>query len=255
MRSCLYVGRLRHERTAPHVNVFTYPVFSFLLDLDEVDDLVRSGLLAHNRRGLVELRDSDHLGGAAGLRAGVERFCAEQGVDVRGTRIELLTQLRVLGYVFNPVSFYWCRDSSDALVCVVAEVHNTFGERHCYLLRPDAPDARGRVRMSADKAFHVSPFMDLEGVYRFEVDARPGQIASVRIDEEREGSRFFQAVLAVNRVELDGRSLARMLARHPLMTFQVSALIRLQALVLFVKRVPFHRKPAFEPGRGSIAAR
>jgi DUF1365 family protein len=249
----MYVGRLRHERSVPEPNGFTYPVYSFLLDLDEIDELVGRGLFRHNRRGLLELRDSDHMGGAAGLRAGVEDFCATQGLDVRGTRIELLTQLRLFGYVFNPVSFYWCRDADGTLRCVVAEVHNTFGERHPYLLVPDAaPDGAGRVHMAADKAFHVSPFMDLEGRYQFEFDADPGTLVSVRIDEERGGTRFFQAVLAARRVELDGRSLARVLARRPFMTFQVSALIRLQALHLLAKRVPYHRKPSYVAGRGSV---
>jgi DUF1365 family protein len=255
MRSCLYVGRLRHERSVPERNGFTYPVYSFLLDLDEIDELVGRGLFQHNQRGLVELRDTDHLGGASGLRAGVEEFCAGEGLDVTGTRIEVLTQLRLFGYVFNPVSFYWCRDAAAALRCVVAEVHNTFGERHCYLLVPDAsPDAGGRVQMAADKAFHVSPFMGLEGRYLFEFDAEPGDLVSVRIDEERDGVPFFQAVLAARRVELDGRSLARVLARRPLMTFQVSALIRLQALRLAAKGARYHRKPPYVPGRGSVAA-
>jgi DUF1365 family protein len=255
MRSCLYVGRLRHERTTPERNGFTYPVYSFLLDLDEIDELSGRGLFQHNRRGLVELRDTDHLGGADGLRAGVEEFCAGKGLDVRGSQIEVLTQLRLFGYVFNPVSFYWCRDAAGVLRCVVAEVHNTFGERHCYLLVPDAsPDAGGRVHMAAEKAFHVSPFMGLEGRYLFEFDAEPGDLVSVRIDEEREGERFFQAVLAARRVELDGRSLARVLARRPLMTFQVSALIRLQALRLAAKGVRYRRKPAFVPGQGSVAS-
>ncbi|MEO9177225.1 MAG: DUF1365 domain-containing protein [Gaiellales bacterium] len=253
MRSCLYVGRLRHERSAPRRNAFSYPVFSFLLDLDEVDGLVERGLFAHNRRGLVELRDSDHFDGPGGLRAGVEAFCATHGLDARGLRIEVLTQLRLFGYVFNPVSFYWCRDAAGVLVCVVAEVHNTFGERHSYLLRPEAPpDPDGRVHMSADKAFHVSPFMGLEGRYLFELDAEPAGLMCVRIDEERRGERFFQAVLAAHRVELDRGSLARTLARRPLQTVQVSALIRLQALHLMAKRVPFQRKPPFEAGRGSV---
>ena len=189
MRSCLYVGRLRHERAVPVRNGFTYPVYSFLLDLDEIDELVARGLFRHNRRGLVELRDVDHLGGAAGLRAGVEEFCAEQGVDVRGTRIEVLTQLRLFGYVFNPVSFYWCRDAAGALRCVVAEVHNTFGERHCYLLVPDAaPGADGRVRMAADKAFHVSPFMDLERPLPVRARRRAGR-ADVGADRRGAGRR------------------------------------------------------------------
>lgn len=255
MRSCLYVGRLRHERSQPTVNSFTYPVFLFLLDLDEIDGLVGRGLFTHNRRGLVELRDTDHFGGAVGLRAGVETFCAGQGVDVRDTRIEVLTQLRLFGYVFNPVSFFWCREADGALRCVVAEVHNTFGERHAYLLVPDAtPDADGRVQMAADKVFHVSPFMSLEGRYLFGFDREPGELMSVRIDEERDGTRFFQAVLAARRVELDRHSLVRVLARRPLMTFQVSVLIRLQALRLLAKRVPFHRKPSSVPGEGSAAA-
>jgi DUF1365 family protein len=132
-------------------------------------------------------------------------------------------------------------------------VHNTFGERHPYLLLPDAaPDHAGRVRMAVDKAFHVSPFMGLEGCYRFELDAAPGELVAMRIDEERGGTRFFQAVLAARRVELDGRSLARVLGRRPLMTFQVSALIRWQALRLWAKRVPVHRKPPYVPGHGSV---
>jgi DUF1365 family protein len=253
MRSCLYVGRLRHERTAPEANGFAYPVFSFLIDLDEIDRLVERGLFRHNRRGLLELRDTDHLGGEAGMRAGVERFCASQGLDVRGTRIELLTQLRLFGYVFNPVSFYWCRDPDGTLRCLIAEVHNTFGERHPYLLLPEAaPDHAGRVRMAVDKAFHVSPFMGLEGRYLFELDAAPGDLVAMRIDEERDGERFFQAVLAARRVELDGHSLARVLARRPLMTLQVSALIRWQAFRLWAKRVPVHRKPPYVPGHGSV---
>jgi hypothetical protein len=238
----------------PRRNGFAYPVFSFLLDLDEIDGLVADGVFAHNRRAIAELRDTDHFGGTAGLRAGVEQFCAAQGVDVRGGRIEVLTQLRLFGYVFNPVSFYWCRDEQDALRCVVAEVHNTFGERHPYLLRPEGPaDAEGRVRMSCEKAFHVSPFMDVSGTYRFELDERPGELAAVRIDEERDGVRFFQAVLAARRVPLDRSSLLRMLARRPLMTFQVTAWIHLQALALAAKRVPFHRKPPYVPGSGSVA--
>ncbi len=108
--------------------------------------------------------------------------------------------------------------------------------------------------MAADKAFHVSPFMDLSGRYLFELDAEPGELMSVRIDEERGGARFFQAVLAARRVELDGASLARVLARRPLMTFQVSALIRLQALRLAARGVRYHRKPPYVPGRGSVAA-
>jgi DUF1365 family protein len=255
VRSCLYAGRLRHERTAPRRNAFAYPVFSFLLDLDEIDELVAAGVFAHNRRAIAELRDGDHLGGGAGMRAGVEAFCAAHGLDVRGGRIEVLTQLRLFGYVFNPVSFYWCRDDQDALRCVVAEVHNTFGERHPYLLRPEGPAGPdGRVRMSCEKAFHVSPFMDVSGTYRFELDERPGELASVRIDEERDGTRFFQAVLAARRVPLDRRSLLGMLARRPLMTFQVTAWIHLQALVLAAKGVQFHHKPPYVPGRGSIAA-
>jgi DUF1365 family protein len=144
------------------------------------------------------------------------------------------------------------RNTDDSIACVVAEVHNTFGERWPYLLgAPGELDADGRMRFSAEKRFHVSPFMDVSGTYRFLL-AEPGERLMMRIDEEREGERFFRAVLTGERRPLTSAALAHALVRYPWVTGQVMARIHLQALQLWRKRVPFHRKPPFDPERGSM---
>ena len=251
MRSAIYSGHVMHARMEPVRNTFRYGVYQLLLDLDELPEIVRRvRLLGHNRRHVCEVRDSDHLGDpGCGLRQNVVHFLDRHGIDLDGGRIELLTNARVLGYVFNPVSFYWCRRRDDTVACVIAEVHNTFGEEWCYLLEPEGD---GAFSASTAKRFHVSPFMGVEGSYRFRIH-EPGERLFVRIDGVRDGRDHFCAVLTGARRELTTTELARHLVRYPLITAQVVGRIHLQALRLWGKRVPFHRKPAFDAARGSAA--
>ena len=245
MRSGLYTGTVMHARTIPAENVFSYGVCFFMLDLDEVPALDRQlRLFGWNRPNLVTLRDADHID--------VRAYLAEHGIEA--DRILLLTNLRVLGYVFNPVSFYYCYRGGE-LACIVAEVSNTFGERLPYLLSPDnqVPDER-RFSYEHGKRLHVSPFFSLEQGYRWWF-TEPGDEVHVRIDLSEDGGRPFHATLQGRRQELTNASLARALVRYPLMPQRVISLIHLQAVKLWLKRVPFFHKPPFEPGEGSVHRR
>jgi DUF1365 family protein len=164
----------------------------------------------------------------------------------------LLTNARIMGYVFNPVSFFYCHDPAGSLACVVAEVNNTYGERHLYLLNaanalPPAPNAApGARRYWADKRLYVSPFIEMQARYEFTFSP-PGRAVSVHINEYRDGDKFFQARLWGRTQPLTGRALAGALLRYPLMTLQVIGLIHWQALKLHRLGVPWVPKPPAPP--------
>ena len=245
MRSALYTGTLVHARREPRRNAFRYPVAYFLLDLDELPELdLRLRFLSVNRPNAVSFRDEDYLDGhAEPLKERVVGFCAERGREVE--RVLTLTQLRVLGYVFNPVTFHWCYGPDGTLACIVAELANTFGER-----LPELLDGGGR-RYEQAKRLHVSPFFGLDQSYEYAF-SEPEDEVWARIHVREDGRRPLTAVLHGRRVPLTNRSLARFLVRYPLMPAQVIGLIHWQALKLYAKRVPFHHKPPFVPGVGSV---
>lgn len=232
-----------HARREPRQHVFRYPVAYWLLDLDELAELDRRfRLLSVNRSGVVSLRDRDHFDGDdTPLKEAVIRFAGDPSI----ARVLVLTQLRVLGYVFNPVSFYWCYRDDGSLACMVAELNNTFGERLPELLPGDS------LEYGHAKRLHVSPFMGLDQQYRYTF-SEPGDTVFARIEVHEKGRMALQAVLAGRRRELTGAALTRFLVRYPLMPVQVIALIHWQALRLFLKRIPFHHRPPFEAGTGSI---
>lgn len=248
MSSALYTGTLVHARRAPAENVFRYGVAFYVLDLDEVDELERRlTLFSVNRPNVVSLYDRDHFeDDGRSIKDKVLAFCAERGVDrLEGGKVLMLAQLRFLGYVFNPVSFFWCYRPDGELACMIAELNNTFGERLPELLHG------GGLRYEHDKHLHVSPFFGLDQRYRYAF-SEPGESLYARIEVLEDGKRPLQAVLAGRRQELTNRTLAGALARYPAMPLKVIGLIHWQALRLWLKRVPFHRKPAFEEGKGSV---
>ena len=247
MRSALYTGTLMHARRAPVEHTFRYPVSYFLVDLDETKALERRlRLFSVDRPNVVSLYASDHFDDdGRSLKEKVVHFAGERGVDLEGGRVLMLTQLRVLGYVFNPVTFSWCYGSDGALRCIVAELSNTFGERLPELLTGD------RLRYEHDKRLHVSPFMGLDQRYRYAF-SEPAERVSVRIDVLEGAARPLWATLNARRRELTNASLVQALLRYPLMPVQVVGLIHWQALRLWLKRVPFHHKPPFVPGQGSL---
>jgi DUF1365 family protein len=223
-------------------HAFRYPVAYWLLDLDELDQLAALPLVSVNRAGIVSFCDSDHFdGGARPLKETVIAFAGDSSIE----RVLVLTQLRVLGYVFNPVSFYWCYRGDGSLACMVAELNNTFGERLPELLPGDS------LVYQHDKHLHVSPFMGLDQLYRYSF-TEPGVDVLARIEVHEAGALALQAVLHGRRRELDAAAIVRFLVRYPVMPLQVTARIHWQATKLWRKRVPFRHKPPFVPGKGSV---
>lgn len=248
VRSCLYEGHVVHDRRTPVRNLFRYGVYMWLVDLDELGALNRRlWAFGSNRRAVTTIRSRDHLGDPnRPIRANVDAYLRLHGIDLEGGAVRLLTNARVLGYVFNPLSVFYCHGPGGELRCVVAEVHNTHGERHCYLLRPGE-----RGRAETEKAFYVSPFLTVDGRYRMTV-APPGERLSIQMGLEQDGERIFAASLTGRRLPLTNRSLGRMLIRYPLMTAKVTTLIHVQGLRLHRRGVAHvqHRRRAPQEGVG-----
>ncbi|MGE3176968.1 MAG: DUF1365 domain-containing protein [Vicinamibacterales bacterium] len=237
----LYVGTLRHRRFRPARHAFRYPLFMVLLDVDRIPEVMaRSRLTGMNRWNWASYDDRDHLGDPSRpLRERLAADAAAHGFDLPDGPILLLTHLRYLGYVFNPVSFYYAFDRAGTLRLVLAEVHNTFGGAHNYWLRPtDGATARA----SAAKAFYVSPFMPAEMEYRFAF-TRPGARLVAHMDTRHAGATTFDATLSLERRPWTARELRRLLWRYPVMTAAVTAGIHVEALRLWWKGVPLVPRP------------
>ena len=258
MRSALYRGSVMHARLAPVRHRFRYRVFTLLIDLDELPVLAkRLRWLSHNRFNLMSIHDRDHGdrpgAGAAGgdLRAWAERTLCAAGISPPGGRIELLCFPRLLGYVFNPLSLWLCRDREDRLRAVIYEVHNTFGGRHAYALPVAAGQDESAVAQRCGKDFHVSPFIAMNAQYSFRLKA-PAEAFSLLIRERDAAGEILRAAISGRRRPLTDRELLKAFAAHPLMTLKVIAAIHWQALRLWRKGARFHRHPA--KGAGEAAA-
>ncbi len=240
----LYPSRVMHRRLVAPLYRFVYRLFYLLLDVDRVGELhARLRLFSHNRFNLVSFHDHDHCGGEPGtLRARAERMLAAEGVRLEGGRIRLLCLPRVLGFAFNPIAVWYCEHRDGSLRAVIAEVRNTFGERHCYLLASGGRPLTYEGQYEKDKCFHVSPFMDLVGRYAFRF-SEPGETVRVLIHETREGVPILDAALAGERAALTDTSLLGQVAAMPWMTLKVVAGIHWEALKLWLRGAKFHRKP------------
>ena len=247
MQSCLYAGWVRHRRNAPVPHAFRYRMCLLYLDLDEVPQALDGRWFwSARRRALARWHRADHMGDPSRSLADEVRDLVQARTGRRPAGpIRLLTAPRVLGYGFNPVSFYYCYDADGhGLEAIVAEINNTpWGERHCYVLARDAN--RGtpeRLHFEFGKDFHVSPFLPMDQRYDWRF-TRPGDTLAVHMENRREDRRVFDATMTLRRQPITGPALAASLARHPLVTFKVTAAIYWQALRLWLKRVPFHTHP------------
>ncbi len=249
--TALYVGTIRHRRLRPRKHRLQYRVWHLLLDVDQVHRLHEDVKgFGHNRRAIVEFRDTDHFGPVdRPVREKLEDFLAGRGIELPAGRVLVLTYPRVLGHVFNPVSFWYCHDQSGRLALVVAEVNNTFGDSYSYVLEDLRDNGGGALVGEADKALHVSPFLPRDD-HRYRFTLRPptnaiGQTLAVQLDvHEPHGGRILDATLVEQRVALTTRSLRRVLWTHPLLTLHTVAAIHWQALRIWLgRKARFHRRP------------
>ncbi len=235
-------GSVMHARVSPARNRFTYPLFFLRLPLSRLDALGGT-LLGIDRPRPLSLRFRDHgeRDGSHPL-AWARRVLDGAGIVADG-EVVLQTMPRLFGFVFNPVSFWFCHDRTGELRAVLCEVNNTFGERHNYLVaHPDGRAIRPGETLRADKVFHVSPFFPVRGEYRFRFDRR-GRIGAVTIDYYEGGRLALATRVSGQERPFGAGTLARALAQFPLMTLAVVARIHWQALRLWLRHVPFHRKP------------
>lgn len=238
----LCFGEVRHARLRPALNAFRYGVCYLRLPMRTLgQDGFGLRLMSRNRFNLLSFHDSDHGDGSTPLTAWLDALLAQHGIHDADGEAWLQTFPRVLGYVFNPVSFWFCHRKDGALRAVLCDVHNTFGERHLYLLDTGAAIGQGQL-LTAQKVFHVSPFCPREGRYVFRF-ARRGRRTLARIDYETESGPLLQTSVTGLAQALDDGAAARALLRYPLMTFGVLARIHWQALKLWRKRLPFFSKP------------
>ena len=258
LRSAIYEGKVEHRRVGPRPHAFRNRVFLTYLDLDEAGSLCdRRWFWSRKRPNLVWFRRADYLGPReVPLREAVlDRVEGELGRRPAGA-VRMLTHLRTFGYVFNPVTFYYCFDAGENLDAVVAEITNTpWKERHAYVLPAAESVGDGeRLRFRFSKDFHVSPFLPMELEYDWSFTA-PGERLGVHMRVARDGQALFDADLALERRPLTGRSLARAALAQPGLSLRVVSAIYWQALRLKLKRVPFHEHPrlraqgAAPPGR------
>ena len=244
--SALYEGWVMHRRLSPRHHRFKYRVFAMLLELDELASLDRKlALFKYNRWGLFSFQDRDH-GDGRPLRAWLDDILAQNGIEAGGAR-RVLCYPRILGFVFNPISVWFCDDADGRLKAIVYEVHNTYEERHAYVL-PVGADTE-LVRHGCAKNFYVSPFLSRDCRYDFRIRPPDDDVAIV-IQEEEAGAPILNASFSGARRALSDGMLARMLLRYPLMTLKVVAAIHFEAVRLMLKgirRHPHQPKTAYAP--------
>ena len=237
-------GQVRHTRTRPQTNAFAYPTHFLMLPMRALRTH-GPGALARNRWSSLAFYDCDHGDGGPDALAWIEGLLAQQGVHGVDGEIWLHTYPRVWGYTFKPVSFWHCHRADGSLAAIVAEVNNTFGERHCYLL----PEPRYGQVLTASKHLHVSPFCPVQGHYRFvfmrseRADA-PRLVARIDYHDEADAEAIVRTSVSGALLPLNAATQRRATWRHPLMTLAVIARIHWQALRLWTKKTPFFRQPA-----------
>lgn len=252
MRSHLLVGKVRHRRARPFQYGLEHDVWYTALDLSELDEVPRRlRLFRRNGRGVATFHDADHLvEPSRDVPSDIAAHLRAEGEDPAGWRITLVTSPRVLGYVFNPASFFLCRDHSGRLRVVIVEVHNTFGDRHLYTLRPRArgEDPGAPFTAAMGKGFFVSPFISLDGRYEVHVRDEEDRLR-IAINLRQDEKPMLSTSLVLVRRPLTDRSLLRVLVRYPAIGHKTIAMILWHALRLRLRGAPFYSHGAWAGAR------
>jgi DUF1365 family protein len=246
MESALYVGKLRHRRFSPRAHSFSYPVYMAFLDIDRLPELMRvSPFASYNGWNWTAFCDRDHFGDPQQtLRDRLTGDAARNGVALPDGPIFLLTHLRYLGYVFNPVSFYYCYDASGQLEMMLAEVNSTFGESHNYwLTAAEQKKCKAAMRYTTPKQMHVSPFMPMQLEYDW-IFTQPDSRLVAHMNTFAQGKSSFDATLQLQRRPWKRSELHKVLVQYPFMTLRVIGAIHWQALKLWIKGVPVYTLPS-----------
>ena len=243
MNSCLYECTIMHDRHSPRPYKFVHKIFMFYLDLDELSQLSRmSGFLGYHQNRIYDVRDHDHIMvGLVSIKDNIRAYLKTQGVLPKIHRIQLLTNVRTFGYIFNPVSFYFCFDETDNPVCVVTEIGNTFGELKYFYLGPDKKSPRAFEDRQI-KYYYISPFTDLDNQLDFRIQV-PDDRLNITIDTLKNGEKFFWSSMTGPRKEISTVNLFWYTLKYPWVTLKVIVLIHWHAAILhFIKKVPHHAK-------------
>ncbi|MFT5169778.1 MAG: DUF1365 family protein [Candidatus Omnitrophota bacterium] len=245
MNSCLYECNVMHHRVEPKDYKFSHRVFYFYLDLDELDKLSsKNKYFSHNQSGIFSFYDEDHINfGSENICKNIETYVKENGIEQRIDKIMLLTNVRVFGYIFNPVCFYYCFDEKGQPLCVVTEICNTFKEIKPFFMGPETLQ-EGAFISQQKKYFYISPFIELDVPMDFKIKI-PNNSLDIRIDDLKQKKKFLYTALVGTRKELNNTTLLWYGIKYPFVTLKTIFLIHYHAAILhFIKNIPYHKKDA-----------
>jgi uncharacterized protein len=243
MKSALYHGNVFHKRFRPREHALNYRVFWTYIDIDELDMLAKDNIFfSHNKFNVFSFYDRDYLDRSGqSLRAQIEAALQLAGHQAQKWSICVLTMPRFLGYVFNPLSVWFCRDEHDELKAILYEVSNTFGERHSYLIAVSSPH-EAIIRQSCAKEFYVSPFIDMNMTYDFRVSP-PSDIVMIDIATRDSEGLLLSAILKGRKTSLTSRALFTCAWLYPYLTLKVIIAIHWEALFIWIKGAIFYKRP------------
>ena len=239
--SSIYVGSVIHKRFKPKVHSFNYKVFSFLIDLSELELMSKNlKLFSYNKFNIVSFYNKDHgLRDGSSLKNWVIYNLKKNGIEIEHIQIKLLCYPRIFGYVFNPLSVFYVYDKNLNLVSILYEVKNTFGEQHTYIFKSDKN--QNLIQHACKKKFHVSPFIEMNCVYFFRL-LKPGKKISVIIDQNDKEGKVLYASQDGIKSELNNNTLIKAYLKHPLMTFKIILAIHFEAFKLWTKGIKYIKK-------------